>query len=398
MGYVLNLVAKKGEGNIVPFNTAKRVVDDSEADTVADFEDHHIMASAVSGKKYAETNPCTTGLLCHQIPLTEVQKRKNKSFIRFFLDGTRHIYKTGDLSIDGVIYPVSVGQIVICCCERDHRQMMHYDVRREIVMSVPDVYCKGIHAKQRENFFKKKCEEINEEIKQKHISAGGVLLQFSRILPYDTSNGDEFGRNKYLRRSIAKIQNQMTDNERQYVSEMCKSGRLNEDTSWLIKDGSLEYKRDMTNRTDDDLDQAMFDLNMKCVLGVSKNFDSELLSKVEPKIGDIIAHLPPYSRTNAYRYQHEGHNYCVWYLRLRKLPIKKVSCFSDVIKVEFLMIGDKLPSTLLINTISAHLLNESYPVCFGKDSRWANHLYPVHVTEIHAKSKFINDYAIINQI
>ena len=48
---------------------AKRVVDDSEADTVADFEDHHIMASAVSGKKYAETNPCTTGLLCHQIPL-----------------------------------------------------------------------------------------------------------------------------------------------------------------------------------------------------------------------------------------------------------------------------------------------------------------------------------------
>ena len=397
MGYILNLVANKGEGNIVAYNTTKRVIEDSEADTVADFEDHTPLSIA-GGNKFAEDNPNTKDPFCYEIPQDEIIKRKNKSFIRYFLDGTRHIYKTGDLSIDGVVYPVSVGQIVICCCERKDRQMFHYDVRREVVMSVPDTYCKGILFRQRDNFFKKKCEEINDEIRKKHLSAGGLLLQFSRIIPYDTSNDNEFGRNKYLRRSIAVIQNQMTDNERQYVSDMCKNGSLNEDTSWLIKDGSLEYKRDMTNRIDDDLDEAMFDLNMKCVLGVSKSFDSELLSKVEPKIGDIIAELPPCSRTNAYKYSHEGHNYCVWYLRLRNQPTRRSSCFSDVVKVEFLMLGDSTPSSRLINTISAHLLNESYPVCFGKDSRWANHLYPVHVTEVHAKSQFINDYAIINQI
>lgn len=397
MGYILNLVANKGEGNIVPYNTVKRVIDDSEADTVADFEDHSPMSMA-TGKKFAETNPKIQEPFCHQIPEEEVFRRKNKSFIRYFLDGTRHIYKTGDLSIDGVVFPVAVGQIVICCCKRENRKMYHFDVRREIVMSVPDTYCKGISSKQRNNFFKKKCEEINEEISKKHMSVGGHLLQFSRIIPYDTSNENEFGRNKYLRRSIAVIQNQMTDNERQYVADMCKNGLLNEDTSWLIKDGSLEYKRDMTNRIDDDLDEAMFDLNMKCVLGVSKSFDSELLSKVEPRIGDIIAELPPCSRTNAYKYSHEGHNYCVWYLRLRNQPTRRSSCFSDVVKVEFLMLGESTPSSRLINTISAHLLNESYPVCFGKDSRWANHLYPVHVTEVHAKSQFINDYAIINQI
>ncbi len=397
MGYILNLVAKKGEGNIVPYNTAKRVIDDSEADTVADFEDHHTMSTS-SSKKFAETAPKTKEPYCHVIPQEAIQERKNRSFIQYFLDGTRHIYKTGDLSIDGVVYPVSVGQIVICCCKRENREMKHFDVRREIVMAVPDSYCKGVTSKQRENFFKKKCEEINAEIKEKHSSSNGVLVQFSRIIPYDTSSDNEFGRNKYLRRSIAVIQNQMTDNERQYVSELCKSGELNEDTSWLIKDGSIEYKRDMTNRVDDDLDEAMFNINMKCVLGVSKSFDSELLSKVEPKIGNIIAELPPCSRTNAYQYSHEGHNYCIWYLRLRNQPTKKSSCFSDVVKVEFIMFGETIPSTLLINTISAHLLNESYPVCFGKDSRWANHLYPVHVTEVHAKSKFINDYAIINQI
>lgn len=397
MGYILGLIAEKGEGNIVPYNTAKRLIDESEADIVADFEDHHTGNVSLS-KRYAESNPNKTKTPYHYFKPEDVKNKKDKSFIKFFLDGTRHIYKTGDLSIDGVVYPVSVGQIIICCCKRENRQMSHFDVRREIVMSVPDCYCKGISSKQRANFFKKKCEEINEEIRKKHSSNSGLLLQFERIIPYDTSNENEFGRNKYLRRSIAAIQNQMTDNEREYVAYLCQSGSLNEDDSWLIKDGSLEYKRHMTNREDDDLEEAMFDLNMACVLGVSKSFDSELLSKVEPKIGDIIAELPPCSRTNAYLYEHEGHKYCVWYLRLRNQPMRRSSCFSDVIKVEFIILGDTTPQTARINLISAHLLNESYPVCFGKDSRWANHLYPVHVTEVFAKSKFINDYAIINQI
>ena len=142
MGYILSLVANKGEGNIVPYNTAKRVIEDSEADTVADFEDHHPMSAVSGGKKFAESNPKTKEPYCHEIPHEEVLKRKNKSILRYFLDGTRHIYKTGDLSIDGVVYPVSVGQIIICCCKRENRQMMHFDVRREIVLSVPDTYCK----------------------------------------------------------------------------------------------------------------------------------------------------------------------------------------------------------------------------------------------------------------
>lgn len=397
MGYILGLIAKKGEGKIVPYSTAKRLIDESEADIVADFEDHH-SGETSANKKFAESNPNKSDSPYHYFKNEEIKKRKDKSIVRFFLDGTRHIYKTGDLSIDGVVYPVSVGQIIICCCRRDKRQMCHFDVKREIVMSVPDTYCKGINKKQRSNFFKKKCEEINTEIKSKHGSESGLLIQFARIIPYDTSDENEYGRNKYLRRSIAAIQNQMTDNEREYVAYLCESGQLNEDNAWLIKDGSLEYRRHMTNRDDDDLDKAMFNLNMACVLGVSKSFDSELLSKVEPNIGNIIAELPPCSRTNAYMYEHEGHKYCVWYLRLRNQPMRRESCFSDVIKVEFLIIGDNIPSSARINIISAHLLNESYPVCFGKDSRWANHLYPVHVTEVFAKSKFISDYAIINQI
>ena len=65
---------------------------------------------------------------------------------------------------------------------------------------------------------------------------------------------------------------------------------------------------------------------------------------------------------------------------------------------KFIITGDEIPSTQKINLISAHLINEAYPVCFGKDSRWANHLYPVYITETYAKSKYINDSIIINQI
>ncbi len=51
--------------------------------------------------------------------------------------------------------------------------------------------------------------------------------------------------------------------------------------------------------------------------------------------------------------------------------------------------GDSI-STALIDTISANIIKEAYPVCYGKDNRWANHLYPVYVTEAFCKANYIN--------
>jgi len=41
-----------------------------------------------------------------------------------------------------------------------------------------------------------------------------------------------------------------------------------------------------------------------------------------------------------------------------------------------------------VDNISAWLVNERNPVCYGKDDRWANHLYPVYLTETFIKSKY----------
>lgn len=45
----------------------------------------------------------------------------------------------------------------------------------------------------------------------------------------------------------------------------------------------------------------------------------------------------------------------------------------------------------LIDMLSAFLLKEANPVCYGNDSRWANHLYPIYVTETYAKSKYMSN-------
>ena len=40
--------------------------------------------------------------------------------------------------------------------------------------------------------------------------------------------------------------------------------------------------------------------------------------------------------------------------------------------------------------ISANIINERNPTCYGIDRRWANHLYPVFLTETFVKSKYIS--------
>jgi len=44
----------------------------------------------------------------------------------------------------------------------------------------------------------------------------------------------------------------------------------------------------------------------------------------------------------------------------------------------------------LVNMLSALLINERNPVCYGTDLRWANHLYPVYLTEKYVKSKYLS--------
>ena len=88
--------------------------------------------------------------------------------------------------------------------------------------------------------------------------------------------------------------------------------------------------------------------------------------------------------------------FAVWYLRVRKT----VSPFDGILKIEKILVWEKEEEDGLdsdeIDLISANIINERNPVCYGQDNRWAKHLYPIFLTEKYIKSKYLSDYHFIN--
>lgn len=391
MGIVLRFIEDNNE-YVKAYDTFKYTIDEKFDDVFGDFEDHKENHQTHSSKaEFAEDHPNKTNKPTHKIDIDDIQKKHERSNMMYFLDGSRHVYKTSDMVIDDTVYPVVSGQIVVGCCKRVGREIHKYDKIRKIVLAVPRPFDRdngGV------NFLRLQRDAINQELLEK---IGPSAIQFDQLICYRV-DGEKFepGRNKYLHQAITVIQNEMMDQEQIMVGQLCSNESLLSNTSWLVKDGTLEYKREFTNRPEEDIDIAQFKHKMKYVIGVSKGADPELLSDKVPNIGRIIAELEPYSRTNAYKFRHQNKTYCIWYLRLRNTP-NKATMFSDVVKVEFIMTTDKVESDLIDN-ISAHLINEAFPVCYGKDSRWANHIYPIYLTECYCKSQYMNDERIIKVI
>ena len=182
----------------------------------------------------------------------------------------------------------------------------------------------------------------------------------------------------------------MSDEEQFMVKSLCENNLLDNE-HFLIKDGSIEYNPSFSNMSP--LEWNQLRSNYKHVVGVSKMFNPDLLKDYRGrKLSKTIASLRPFERTKVYRYpaQNGQSEFAMWYLRLRKGEFRETH-FSDVIKCE-LFLEEKGSSidTNLINLISANLIKEAYPTCYGKDTRWANHLYSVFLTEYFCKSNYIN--------
>ena len=69
--------------------------------------------------------------------------------------------------------------------------------------------------------------------------------------------------------------------------------------------------------------------------------------------------------------------------------------FDGILKIEKILVNDRQKEYGLktdeVNMITANIINERNPVCYADDPRWANHLYPVYVTEKYIKSKYLGD-------
>jgi len=175
------------------------------------------------------------------------------------------------------------------------------------------------------------------------------------------------------------------------------------DSNYLVKDGSLEYRPSKELRGDARAYQR-FKNNYSYVIGVSKKFNPEVCKVVgdKPNPG-FIADLKLYHRTPVAYFTDPDFlgdiGFAVWYIRIRDQSRTRTP-FDGIIKVEKILVSNEEVTngmdSDLVDLISAHLINERNPVCYGSDLRWANHLYPIYLTERYVKSQYLSTASFLH--
>jgi hypothetical protein len=315
----------------------------------------------------------------------------DKPLFKYFLDGSRRTYKVADIAINKRIYPVIAGQIGVACCERKYKdsfKKLAFD--HQLVLALPS--CSNWRDDKHELFFNEKIQELNKiDVLNK------FNIKFHKILIYKDEALKEG--ESYENKGIAKIQDEMIETEKSLVMNLVQEKKLTE-LSYLLKDGSLEYTKTGAANS-----KKLSDLkkNYQCVVGASKSFDPELCEDNNKKsIAQFIADLPLYARTPAFKYsvpRIPDIYFSVWYLRIRAQK-HSASPFDGVLKIEKILVTDKENEIGLdsdeIDRISAHIINERNPTCYGTDKRWANHLYPIYLTESFIKSQYLSNSLFLN--
>lgn len=369
------------ETNGKSFKTFKYSFEGVEVPTF-DYDDN----KQITWEKFGETVPPKGS-----VNIVNYAKKiaNEKPLFSYFLDGSRRTFKVDDIAYNNQVYPVIAGQIGISCCTRVDKEMKPFDFERRLVIALPKVANQMDWKK--ELFFTNLKNKVNTSPKlQKQV------LEFTDIKPYSTKREDG---EKLENKGIAVIQDLMIEREIDMVSRLVAKGRINQD-NYLLKDGSLEYKVDHLKS---ERDKRKFQSNFSWVVGVSKSFNPEnCKDKSGKNNSNVIADLPLYHRTPVSMYSSprlEGMKYAVWYIRIRDKKYT-TNTFDGILKIEKILVTDEQIKNGLdteeVDLISANIVIERNPVCYGSDFRWANHLYPVYVTETFAKSKYLSNTMFLN--
>lgn len=387
MDSVLDTIAKETHGK--SFKTYKYSFDGVSVPRF-DYDDNQ---HKFTWKQYGETESHTK-----PIPLKNFADRivSQPPLFRYFLDGSRKTYKVDDMSYNNQIYPIIAGQVGVGCCTRINgvmRPLYHKKdpiFERQLVITLP----------QKAKTSTWDDDELSFEYLRKKINDSWVMknkgIEFSKIKAYSTSvqQGD-----KIENKGIAVIQNYMVEREQYMVSELVRRGFLL-NNHYLLKDGSLEYQvHNLTKHQE----LLRFRNNYRFVVGASKSFNpANCVDKNGRNNSNMIAELPLYCRTPVQMYESErigNMKFAVWYVRIRN-HIYTNNTFDGILKLEKILVSEEQMEEGLesseVDMITANIINERNPVCYGADHRWANHLYPIYVTETFIKSKYLGEHMFLN--
>lgn len=376
---IMDIIAKETNGK--SYKTFKYTYEGSDVLSFA-YDDHQ----EITWERYGETVPPNGSI---NLKRKADSIANDKPLFGFFLYGSRHTYKVDDIAYKNKVYPVIAGQVGVSCCQRIDKVMHSYEFDRRLAIALPKVASQSDWNKK--VFFANLCKKLNEE---SYLETIGI--QFTDVIPYATKV-DEFDRIEG--KGIAVIQDLMIQREVAMVTKLVAEHKIN-NRRYLLKDGSLEYRVDHLRN---DREKRQFQKNFSFVVGVSKSFNPENCKDKKGKNNsNMIADLPLYHRTPVSMYSSprlEGMRYAVWYLRIRDKRYT-TNTFDGILKIEKILVTDEQIHNGLeteeVDLISANIINERNPVCYGADSRWANHLYPVYVTECFAKSKYLSDTMFLN--
>ena len=377
---ILDIIALETNGK--SYKTYKYSFDNQEASSI-DYDDN----KQITWKKYGESTPEKKykNMMEYAIRLMS-----EKPLFSFFLDGSRHTYKVDDIAYKNRVYPIIAGQVGISCCKRLNGEIKPFKYDKRLVIALPKVA--NMDEWNASTYFPNLKKKINE--KSYRLKENGI--EFTDVVPYSTKK-DEFERIE--NKGIAVIQDIMIDREIKMVSNMVEHHFINSN-NYLLKDGSLEYKVDSIKTA---REKRKFAGYFSFVVGVSKSFNPEnCVDKNGKNNSNVIANLPLYHRTPVSMYTSErlpGMAYAVWYVRIRDKKYT-LNNFDGIVKIEKILTTEEQIENGLdteeVDLITANILNERNPVCYGADNRWANHLYPVYITECYAKSKYLSSILFMN--
>ena len=104
--------------------------------------------------------------------------------LKYFLDGSRHVFKVDDIAYNKQIYPVVAGQVGIGCCKRENKRMQPERFYRELVLALP----RAANADGWDDhaYFAAKLDKLNASEELKRLN-----LEFSAILHYASSHANK---------------------------------------------------------------------------------------------------------------------------------------------------------------------------------------------------------------
>lgn len=301
--------------------------------------------------------------------------QSNFSLFKYFLDGSRRTYRIADFATtDNKFLPIVAGQNGTAVCFRNNKKIYKHKIKKSNVLALPD-RLGGEY------------EKIQEDISKKITHS----LRIDKVLKYQYKPNPE---RPFENLAIAKIQSEMANLEVGLIYEMANSNILDTGNMLMI-DGSLQFSSIKEDN----------EYIMQNVVGISKSFNPHLQGILKTKtkeIGHHLLNLQFSERSPVYKYVARNRintTIGAWYLRIRHSKYSE-SPLSGIIKVE------KIATTKhekefgfeseVINEISRALLLERNVTCYGVDDRWANHLYPIFLTETYLKNSFVSDQYFLN--